>query len=448
MIHGAVDSALEQLLQFSPTVLFRQAPDGSFLYLSPNIEHYSGIPAPEWLRRPNVLSEVLYEADAPLLLASRPAGNVIFRLRHRQTGRLTAFCQIRRDVAGAGFEGSWTEWTPNGSAPKLLDDLIWQRTFGLLTMGAAHDINNKLTGITSLSDMYLLEAGPNSPISDGMTAIRASGYSISQLLQQLAAQHQATPGRRELTDINDVVRATAALLRRCVSSQVDLHTELAAQPLPAIVDRVALHRVLLMLAVEAGGITGKSSGVSFAASLADRDGAAWIRIEMAETAPEARPSAVLECAQRFALSHGGTAEVRRTAMERRLVIALPMADAAKPFQETLQRPWLLMIDLSRDGMSDLAAHLESRGISVVRAGEDWAGQLDRNWFDWTAVLIRAPGSQAHAIAAHACKQKWRALVWLADSEEGGAPDINGVETVFSSTTSPGELSDKVAGILR
>jgi hypothetical protein len=462
MNDAAVDSvsALEQVLELSPTVLFHERADRSFAYLSPNIERYSGVPAAEWLRRPDLLGELLYEPDAPVLRENRERAlarpepqRVVFRIRNRRTGRFTAFCEVLRAIPGAkGFHGSWTEWNPNGSSPKLLDDLAWQRAFGFLTMGAAHDINNKLTGITSLSDMYLLEAGPNSPMFDGLSAIRSSGYSIGQLLQQLAAQQQATPGRRELADINEVVQTITALLRRCISSHVNLETSASSEPLSAVIDRVALQRVLMILAMESGMPTSKVGLITITNSRIERDGMSWIRIEMAATVREsssltgsARPAAGIELAERFALGHGGRAETRDIPGGRSIVITLPMADLDKPMAEKPERPWVLLINITQRGVSELIQALESKGVSAVLAGEDWPDQLDRSWFDWHAVLIRVPSSQAPAMAAHARKQKWRTYVWLADDS---GLEIDGAEAVFSSNADVDGIARTLTDVLR
>ena len=184
----------------------------------------------------------------------------------------------------------------------------WRDTYIALSLGASHEFNNKLTAIVSLSDLFLNDVGPNHPMSAGLSTMRSTAYGISEVLHQLAAQYFAELGRRELVDLNAVVREVVALLRCCVSSRIEVERELHAQPLPVTVDAVWLRRVLLMLAIlatermpETGALTLRTSGNAQAS------------VAFAITTPPDRPlvvrgdeeRAALGEAARFAEGHGG-----------------------------------------------------------------------------------------------------------------------------------------------
>jgi signal transduction histidine kinase len=148
----------------------------------------------------------------------------------------------------------------------------WRDTCLELFLGASHEFNNKLTAIVSLSDLFLNEVGHNHPMASGLSTMRETAYSISEVLHQLTLHYFAQPGRPELVDLNATVREVAALVRRCVSSRIEVVCEIYAQPLPTTADAVWLRRVLLMLAIvatqrmpETGTVTLRTSGEAHAA---------------------------------------------------------------------------------------------------------------------------------------------------------------------------------------
>src|SRR5262245_23617937 len=106
----------ERWLELCPVVLFRQRPDLSFESISPRIQEWTGIPPEEWLRNPQLLQQLIHAPDAGVYARhveqarKGPAeGQVQFRIRHRETGRLTAITETRRAIHGPGgndgFEG-------------------------------------------------------------------------------------------------------------------------------------------------------------------------------------------------------------------------------------------------------------------------------------------------------------------------------------------------------
>jgi len=202
----------------------------------------------------------------------------------------------------------------------------WRDTYIALSLGASHEFNNKLTAIVSLSDLFLNDVGPNHPMAAGLSTMRGTAYAISEVLHQLAAQYFAQPGRRELVDLNAIVREIVALLRCCLSSRIEVASELCAQPLPVTVDAVSLRRILLTLAVlatkrmpETGIVTLRTSGGAHAA------------VAFGIAAPADRPplvthadeeGAALDEAARLASAHGGTFK----ATEDELVLSLALDD--------------------------------------------------------------------------------------------------------------------------
>jgi hypothetical protein len=157
--------------------------------------------------------------------------------------------------------------------------------------------------------------------------MRSTAYGISEVLHRLAAHYFAETGRRELIDLNTTVGGVAALLRRCLSSRIEIECVLHPGPLPVTVDAVWMQRVLLMLAVlsaartaEAATLTFRTSGGSeavvtletknFGSIVADRD----------------REEYAFREAERFAAAHAGRFEEAGA----RFAVAVPLDDLDAP----------------------------------------------------------------------------------------------------------------------
>ena len=327
-------SADERLLELCPVVLFRQRPDLSFEYISPRIQAWTGVSPDEWVRNPQFLQQLIHAPDAAAYTRhveqaknASPEDQVQFRIRHRETGRLTALTETRRAISTPGghrgFEGSWTQ------IPLDHFEAPWRDTYNTLAIGASHEFNNKLTAIVSLSDLFMSDVGPAHPMAAGLGTMRSTAYGISEVLHQLAAHYFAETGRRELIDLNTAVRSVAALLRRCVSSRVELECDLHSGPLPVTADGVWLQRVLLMLAVLAAARTTEAATLTFMTSgglhasvtLESRDfGGQPLVADRDREANAFRETA------RFAAAHAGSFEEAGE----RITLVIPLEDLDAP----------------------------------------------------------------------------------------------------------------------
>jgi len=120
-----------------------------------------------------------------------------------------------------------------------------------VTLGLAHDLNNQLTGILSVSDLCLHKTRLDRPSREQLEIIRASGERAAALVRILFVEHQATLGRSELHDLNTLTRAYLDLAQRAISKSIDVNLILAPEPLPVMVDAVAFRTALLYVAFNA-----------------------------------------------------------------------------------------------------------------------------------------------------------------------------------------------------
>ena len=128
-----------------------------------------------------------------------------------------------------------------------------------VTMGVAHDLNNLLSGVCSISDLCLRQAGPEHPFREQFELMRTYGERAAKLVQTLFREHQARPNRAEFHDLNTLTEAGCELARRAISKSSEIQRVLAGRALPVFVDAVAFRTVFLHLmlnaadAIEGGG---------------------------------------------------------------------------------------------------------------------------------------------------------------------------------------------------
>ena len=95
-------------------------------------------------------------------------------------------------------------------------------------MGVAHDLNNLLSGVCSISDLCLREAGPEHPFREQLELMRTYGERAAKLVQILFREHQARPSRAEFHDLNNLTESTCELARRAIPKSIEIQRVLAA----------------------------------------------------------------------------------------------------------------------------------------------------------------------------------------------------------------------------
>ncbi len=122
---------------------------------------------------------------------------------------------------------------------------------GLLAGGVAHDFNNILTGILGYASVLqesIPAADPGREAADEI--VQAAGRAAT-LTRGLLAFSRKQKMELKPTDLNEVVRGVEKMLRRIIGEDVELRTELCAEPLVANVDPAQLEQVLVNLAANA-----------------------------------------------------------------------------------------------------------------------------------------------------------------------------------------------------
>ncbi len=133
-------------------------------------------------------------------------------------------------------------------------------SLGELAGGIAHDFNNLLAVIINYAAFIANDLDAASGIDgddrwrgtrEDVEQIRLAGERASHLTHQLLAFARREVVQPEVVDVNHVVGDVEQLLRRTLGEQVELHSSLAADLRPVLIDPGRLEQILVNLAVNA-----------------------------------------------------------------------------------------------------------------------------------------------------------------------------------------------------
>ncbi len=131
-------------------------------------------------------------------------------------------------------------------------------SLGQLAGGIAHDFNNLLAVIINYA-AFVADDLNATPITDkdrqemraDVEQISLAAEKAAHLTHQLLAFARREVVQPEVVDVNDVVRAVEQLLRRTLGEHVELHSSLADDLCPVLVDPGQMEQILVNLAVNA-----------------------------------------------------------------------------------------------------------------------------------------------------------------------------------------------------
>jgi len=258
-----MEAPIEVLLQHWPGVLFRQAPDQRFQFVSDRIEEWTGHPAEAWLKEPELFLRSVHEEDADRIREhlARPASATAelraqFRFRHAETGRVTHVGEFRRVVCGPKgrvklHEGFWQDESRLARAERRLEAVAWKEILSRITPGFAHDFNNVIAGVHGLSETFLSQLEPEHPFRESLALVKKKTQDASQFVQRLQQLHLPRTSERAFHDLNALVKDAVAILGRGLGKRVEVGAELADQQLPIHADAAELQQVIFALAFNA-----------------------------------------------------------------------------------------------------------------------------------------------------------------------------------------------------
>src|SRR5450759_3675662 len=122
---------------------------------------------------------------------------------------------------------------------------------GQLAGGVAHDFNNLLTVIMGNTDLLLSDTSANDSKRGPLADVRTAAERAADLTRQLLAVSRKQILEPKLVDVHEVVSGIEKMLRRLIGEDVELLTDLAADPSWVKVDPGQLEQVVMNLAMNA-----------------------------------------------------------------------------------------------------------------------------------------------------------------------------------------------------
>ncbi len=123
---------------------------------------------------------------------------------------------------------------------------------GQLAGGVAHDFNNLLTVISAHAELAQLRASRDPKITESLTMVREAVRQASGVTMSLLTFSRKLPSEKRAVRLCDIVDRTSRMLRRILSSSIELVVDTACEPDPWIsADETQMQQVILNLAVNA-----------------------------------------------------------------------------------------------------------------------------------------------------------------------------------------------------
>jgi signal transduction histidine kinase len=252
---------LARLTQHWPGAVFYQRADFSIDNPDAKLQKLTG--ASNQATEPHRFWEWVHEADVEPLkrqcaqAATTPGGvTTTFRIRHAQSGNLVFIhehreADLNESAQVVGYHVLWQDVSRQTLAEKRLTAAAQKAVFSAATAGFAHDFNNQMAGVLSVSDLLLGQLGAEDPKRPMLQLINRSATQATTLLQRLLNLVRGKTGSRQYLDLNQVVSDSAEVMRKVLFRRIQVQTELAPQPVPVYLDPVAFGRVVLNLTLNA-----------------------------------------------------------------------------------------------------------------------------------------------------------------------------------------------------
>ena len=122
---------------------------------------------------------------------------------------------------------------------------------GQLAGGIAHDFNNMLTAILGYAELLTEQIGPDKPIGADLQEIVTAAQRATSLTRQLLAFSRKQTIEPVALSLNAVVETLEPMLRRLISADVSIQTDLDRQTYVVLADKTQLEQVLMNLVVNA-----------------------------------------------------------------------------------------------------------------------------------------------------------------------------------------------------
>ena len=307
---------------------------------------------------------------------------------------------------------------------ELLKESEKLAALGRMLSGAAHEINNPLTGVVGNIEMLLADRALSAEARGRLETVRKEGRRIVKLVRNLLKFAHRESDEPAPLDVNQVVRETAALRQHdFATAGIELELDLEPEPLAVSGIELELQQVFLNIVnnaldelrkVERGRLAVRTRREAGRASISFADNGPGIRFperifeHFFTTKPVGQGTGLgLSISQAIVQRHGGeisaenpreggarfTIELPLVAGLGRRAAAVPPASAEEAPPERTLAASVLVVDDEPSVLELQLAILDSLGASAVGAsgGAEAVERLRRQEFDLIVSDLRMPG---------------------------------------------------------
>jgi PAS domain S-box-containing protein len=166
-----------------------------------------------------------------LLRQGRWIGEAVARRKTGESFAVEVSARLLTDAAGVprAMMASCIDLTAKKNAEverlRLERQLVQARkleSVGRLAGGVAHDFNNMLSVIIGRSELALSRMEPSHPVCADIAAVQHAAEKSAALTRQLLTFARKQPAERTMLDLNGIVDANLALLRRIVGNHIEM----------------------------------------------------------------------------------------------------------------------------------------------------------------------------------------------------------------------------------
>jgi PAS domain S-box-containing protein len=233
---------------------------GEWLYVSPQVEGIFGYTPDEWLSNSGQWTRFVPLEDHPTIQAAEEACATAQRFQAeyrvtRKDGRIIWVSDTAVVVPGSGkhplMEGIILDITDRKTLENQLQQARRMEAVGRLAGGVAHDFNNLLTIIKGYIELALNRCQDQPELRGDIQHIEEASDRAVNLVRQLLAFGRKQVLKPKVLDLNDIVLNLDKLLRRLMSANIEMKTNVGKNIGAIKADPGQIEQVIMNLVVNA-----------------------------------------------------------------------------------------------------------------------------------------------------------------------------------------------------
>ncbi len=289
------EKKLRDVIETIPTFAWTSLPEGSVDFVNGNWQRYTGLSNEE--SAGSGWEAAVYPADlkrhTEKVRASVATGESLeSEVRFRRADGEYRWFLVRavplRDAQGKILKwyGTSTDIEDRKRAEQLQAELAHINrvtTMGELTASLSHELKQPITASVTNANACIRWLDRDHPdvgrASEAARRIVGDGKRASDIIERLRSLYKKSPSKRELVDVNEIIRDMVVLLRGEANRYaVSIRMDLAADVPEILADRVQLQQVLMNLMLNAIEAMKETGGVVTVKSQVDQDGRVLISV--------------------------------------------------------------------------------------------------------------------------------------------------------------------------